>query len=147
MKNFYTSFKFQLKELFRCSSIHGIKYITESDRSITEKLFWLCLVLFFAISSTVSISQLWKRFQNNPTITGLDTDFIAPTIPLPTIVVCPNVTYDDAAVSTNIETVTNHNKNFEQQHHSILKGLPSLNYKNFMELSKYTAKIGSNMVN
>lgn len=38
--------------------------------------------------------SLWEKFQTNPTITGLDTDFHNQNVVFPTTVVCPEAAFD-----------------------------------------------------
>lgn len=65
-----TSFKYQTKEFFDNSTLHGIRYIAEEGRAFFEKFIWFCLVSVGAVAAFVIIGTLWEKFQTNPTITG-----------------------------------------------------------------------------
>lgn len=65
-----TSVKYQTKEFFDNSTLHGIRYIAEEGRAFFEKFMWFCLVSTGAVAAFVIIGTLWEKFQTNPTITG-----------------------------------------------------------------------------
>lgn len=65
-----TSFLYQTKEFFNNSTLHGVRYIAESDRPFGERLMWFCFTVIGLISALVIIVSLWEKFQTNPTITG-----------------------------------------------------------------------------
>lgn len=65
-----TSVKYQTKEFFDNSTLHGIRYIAEEGRAFFEKFIWFCLVSVGAVAAFVIIGTLWEKFQTNPTITG-----------------------------------------------------------------------------
>lgn len=61
---------------------------------------WFCCVSVGAIATIIIIVSLWGKFQTNPTITGLDTDFHSWDVPFPAITLCDvdeahNETYID----------------------------------------------------
>jgi amiloride-sensitive sodium channel len=84
----HTSFFYQIKEFFANSTLHGIRYIAEQGRPFGEKFMWFVFVIIGAIAAFIIINSLWEKFQTNPTITGLDTDFHNEQIIFPTVVVC-----------------------------------------------------------
>lgn len=61
---------------------------------------WFCFTTIGAIAALVIIFSLWEKFQTNPTITGLDTDFHNQRIIFPIVMVCPHVAYDSEKVKT-----------------------------------------------
>lgn len=65
-----TNLKYQTKEFFSNSTLHGVRYIAEEGRSLGEKLMWFSFVAIGAVASSVIIASLWEKFQTNPTITG-----------------------------------------------------------------------------
>lgn len=65
-----TSLKYQTKEFFNNSTLHGVRYIAEKGRSFGEKFMWFCFVSIGAVAAFVIIGSLWEKFQTNPTITG-----------------------------------------------------------------------------
>lgn len=65
-----TSLKYQTKEFFNNSTLHGVRYMAEKGRPFGEKFMWFCLVAIGAVAAFVIIGSLWEKFQTNPTITG-----------------------------------------------------------------------------
>lgn len=65
-----TSLLYQTKEFFNNSTLHGVRYIAESNRPFGERLMWFCFTVIGLISALVIIVSLWEKFQTNPTITG-----------------------------------------------------------------------------
>lgn len=55
---------------------------------------WFCFTATGAVAALIIIVSLWEKFQTNPTITGLDTDFHNQQVIFPTIIVCPEKPYD-----------------------------------------------------
>lgn len=49
---------------------------------------WFACVVVGTVATTVVIFNLWEKFQTNPTITGLDTNFHNFDVPFPSITVC-----------------------------------------------------------
>lgn len=96
-KLFKTSLVYQTKEFFNNSTLHGVRYIAENGRPFGEKFMWFCFVLIGVIAALIIIFSLWEKFQTNPTITGLDTDFHNQQV-FPTVVVCPVDPYDEEKV-------------------------------------------------
>lgn len=65
-----SSVKYQTKEFFNNSTLHGVRYIAEKGRAFGEKFMWFCFVSIGAVAAFVIIGSLWEKFQTNPTITG-----------------------------------------------------------------------------
>lgn len=97
-KLFKTSLVYQTKEFFNNSTLHGVRYIAENGRPFGEKFMWFCFVLIGVIAALIIIFSLWEKFQTNPTITGLDTDFHNQQVIFPTVVVCPVDPFDEEKV-------------------------------------------------
>lgn len=64
------SLLYQTREFFNNSTLHGVRYIAESDRPFGERFMWFCFTTIGFISALVIIFSLWEKFQTNPTITG-----------------------------------------------------------------------------
>ncbi|XP_030761660.1 acid-sensing ion channel 1-like [Sitophilus oryzae] len=95
-KRISTSYKYlkiswtvQVREFFEYSTLHGVKYIAEHGRPFLERFLWFVCVLIGAVATVVVIFSLWEKFQTNPTITGLDTDFHNWEVPFPAVILCP----------------------------------------------------------
>lgn len=59
---------------------------------------WLCFIVTGIIAAIWIILDLWEKFQTNPTITGLDTDFHNQLLIFPTVMVCPVKAYDSEVI-------------------------------------------------
>lgn len=70
MRLFRRSFLYQTKEFFNNSTLHGVRYIAETNRPFAERGIWFCLTAIGFIAALVIIVSLWEKFQTNPTITG-----------------------------------------------------------------------------
>lgn len=67
-----SSVKYQTKEFFNNSTLHGVRYMAEKGRAFGEKFMWFCFVSIGAVAAFVIIGSLWEKFQTNPTITGIN---------------------------------------------------------------------------
>ena len=65
-----TSIRYQTKEFFNNSTLHGVRYIGEKQRPFGERLMWFIFTMTGFIAALVIIASLWEKFQTNPTITG-----------------------------------------------------------------------------
>lgn len=92
---FWNSLVYQTKEFFNNSTLHGVRYIAEEGRPFGERFMWFCFTASGAIAAFIIIANLWEKFQTNPTITGLDTDFHNQQVIFPTVDVCLEVPYDE----------------------------------------------------
>lgn len=52
---------------------------------------WFICVNVSAVAAMIIIVSLWEKFQTNPTITGLDTDFHNWDVAFPAITVCQRI--------------------------------------------------------
>ncbi|XP_031341381.1 sodium channel protein Nach-like [Photinus pyralis] len=55
------------------------------------RVMWFCCVSIGAVTTMVIIVSLWEKFQTNPTITGLDTDFHNWDLAFPAVTLCQSV--------------------------------------------------------
>lgn len=100
LRLFWTSLVYQTKEFFNNSTLHGVRYIAEEGRPFGERFMWFCFTTTGAVAAFIIIANLWEKFQTNPTITGLDTDFHNQQVIFPTINVCPLMAYDENRTRT-----------------------------------------------
>ncbi|PNF31312.1 hypothetical protein B7P43_G11545 [Cryptotermes secundus] len=98
-----TSWTYQTQEYFNNSTLHGVQYIREEGRPFYEKFMWFCFTSVGGVVSLIIIASLWEKFQTNPTITGLDTDFHNWDVPFPTVSLCPNDPVNNTAITEYIE--------------------------------------------
>lgn len=122
------SLLYQTKEFFENSTLHGVRYIAEEGRPFFERFMWFSFVATGAVAAIVIIFSLWEKFQTNPTITGLDTDFHNQEVIFPTVMVCPEVPYDEKEVSdVALVTLANYEAGSEQ-YEPFLKLLTQMSY-------------------
>uniref|UniRef100_A0A182J395 Uncharacterized protein n=1 Tax=Anopheles atroparvus TaxID=41427 RepID=A0A182J395_ANOAO len=129
------SFIIQTKEFFDNSTLHGVRYIAEEGRPFFERFMWFCFVTFGFIAAVVIIFSLWEKFQTNPTITGLDTDFHNQQVIFPTVLVCPTAPYDDEAVRKVAYQVLGGYEQGSEVYEPFLKLMTQLSYANIREVA------------
>ncbi|XP_054729475.1 sodium channel protein Nach [Anastrepha obliqua] len=131
---FRRSLILQTKEFFQNSTLHGVRYIAESGRPVGEKFMWFCFTTIGAVTALVIIMSLWEKFQTNPTITGLDTDFHNQNVVFPTTVICPEVPFDhEKAYDWAYKTLSNYDHPTATMIAPFLEVLTSLNFENVNE--------------
>ncbi|CAG5040036.1 unnamed protein product [Parnassius apollo] len=64
---------------------------------------WFSFTAIGAIASCIIIVSLWEKFQTNPTITGLDTDFHNWDVPFPAVTICDVNPVDEELLQEYIE--------------------------------------------
>ncbi|XP_055522415.1 sodium channel protein Nach-like [Wyeomyia smithii] len=129
-----SSLLYQTKEFFKNSTLHGVRYIAEEGRPFMEKFMWFCFVVTGAVAAIIIIFSLWEKFQTNPTITGLDTDFHNQEVIFPTVMVCPTEPYDEKSVQElAFITLANYEDNSEQ-YEPLLRLLTQLTYERIAEV-------------
>ncbi|KAG5682787.1 hypothetical protein PVAND_012118 [Polypedilum vanderplanki] len=127
-----TSLKYQTKEFFDNSTLHGVRYIKEQGRPFGEKFIWFCLVSIGAIAAFVIIGSLWEKFQTNPTLTGLDTDFHNQQVFFPTVTICPIESFSPELLNeTAFETFARNESEHFEEFLPVLKAIPKLSYETF----------------
>ncbi|CAK1553645.1 unnamed protein product [Leptosia nina] len=102
---FATSLRHQTTEFFENSTLHGVRYIAEKGRPFCEKFMWFCFTSIGAIATCIIIVSLWEKFQTNPTITGLDTDFHNWDVPFPAVTICDRNPIDDDLLQDYIDKI------------------------------------------
>ncbi|XP_055611981.1 sodium channel protein Nach-like [Uranotaenia lowii] len=135
------SLLYQTKEYFENSTLHGVRYIAEEGRPFFEKFMWFSFVATGAVAAIIIIFSLWEKFQTNPTITGLDTDFQNQDVIFPTVMVCPLEAWDQAALSdTAYATLANYEPGSER-YEPFLEVLTKLSYGLFPEAAALSANV------
>ncbi|XP_028179101.1 pickpocket protein 28-like [Ostrinia furnacalis] len=100
-----TSLRHQTTEFFNNSTLHGVRYIAEKERPFCEKFMWFSFTAVGAVTTCIIIVSLWEKFQTNPTITGLDTDFHNWDVPFPAVTLCDVNPVDDELLQEYIESI------------------------------------------
>ncbi|CRK90740.1 CLUMA_CG004432, isoform A [Clunio marinus] len=126
-----TSLKYQTKEFFNNSTLHGVRYIAEKGRSLGEKFMWFSFVSIGAVAAFVIIGSLWEKFQTNPTITGLDTDFHNQQVIFPTVTICPMASHDSEAVNETASEIIDADDETFGEFIPVLEALPRLTFDTF----------------
>lgn len=139
---FRSSLLYQTKEFFDNSTLHGVRYIAEEGRPLLERFMWFCFVATGAVAATVIIFSLWEKFQTNPTITGLDTDFHNQEVIFPTVMVCPTAPYDEKSVQEVAYVTLANYESGSEQYEPFLQTLTKLTYG----LMDTAAKLGEKVV-
>ncbi|XP_050099386.1 sodium channel protein Nach-like [Anopheles aquasalis] len=129
------SFVLQTKEFFDNSTLHGVRYIAEDGRPFFERFMWFCFVAFGFIAAVVIIFSLWEKFQTNPTITGLDTDFHNQQVIFPTVLLCPTAPFDDEAVHRVAYQVLGGYEDGSDAYEPFLRLLTQLSYDSLREVA------------
>lgn len=74
------------------TTIHGIPYLTERRRHWTERCWWAIAIGLSVWFCGSSIQDIWIKRRDYPVTMTLSEDILPiPTIPFPTITVCPEI--------------------------------------------------------
>lgn len=103
---------------------------------------WFIFTVTGAISALVIIASLWEKFQINPTITGLDTSFQTTSLNFPTVLVCPEESYDeDAVVEVALNRLSGQNSDDTSEYEEFLRQLTSLTFENLDTFNSVIANL------
>ncbi|XP_075970520.1 sodium channel protein Nach-like isoform X1 [Anticarsia gemmatalis] len=141
------SLRHQTTEFFNNSTLHGVRYIAEKDRPFCEKFMWFSFTAVGAVTTCIIIVSLWEKFQTNPTITGLDTDFHNWDVPFPAVTICDVNPVDEELLQSYIESVWG--SEVPDKADEMLRWLATLSYRSIAderakEFLSDPALVGSN---
>ncbi|KAJ2943106.1 hypothetical protein O0L34_g18796 [Tuta absoluta] len=89
-KNKMRVVKVLITEYSSNSSIHGLKYIGDRDRTIAEKVFWLSVFLCCTSFCGLMIWRVWWKWYESPLIVSFTESMVPVTeIPFPAMTICP----------------------------------------------------------
>ncbi|KAK2576091.1 hypothetical protein KPH14_007426 [Odynerus spinipes] len=72
------------------TTLHGLKYVMDTELSYFERLFWLGIVALSSILAIGTIYMIAEEFQTYPTYTSIEsTNYRTSGIPFPSVVICP----------------------------------------------------------
>lgn len=72
------------------STIHGVKYIGERNRHISEKIFWIIFLGLSICACCYMISEIYEKWIDSPVIISLSEKFTPiKDVPFPAITICP----------------------------------------------------------
>ncbi|XP_075213735.1 sodium channel protein Nach-like [Lycorma delicatula] len=133
------SWKHQTKEFFEKSTLHGVRYIAESGRPFYERFMWFTLTTLGTVTALMIIFSLWEKFQSNPTITGLDTDFHNWDVPFPAITLCPSNSVNETQLDEYVrkqwgEDLPEEKMNYYKEY---IAQIVLLSYNNFQNIDKF----------
>ncbi|XP_045473290.1 sodium channel protein Nach-like [Harmonia axyridis] len=136
LKILKTSWKVQTQVFFENSTLHGVRYIAEKGRPFFENFMWFVCVMVGLITSIIIIFSLWEKFQTNPTITGLDTDFHSWDVAFPAITICQekpgNMTLIDDYIENKFSDIED-----KDQAKKFLELLTTLSYDNMKDIGQF----------
>ncbi|CAH2075249.1 unnamed protein product, partial [Iphiclides podalirius] len=113
------------------STLHGVCYIAEKDRPFCEKFMWFSFTAIGAVATCIIIVSLWEKFQTNPTITGLDTDFHNWDVPFPAVTICDMNPVDDDLLREYMNKVWP--SKAPENASDMLRWLSTLSYRSIVE--------------
>lgn len=95
------------------SSIHALKHLTCTQRSLSQRIFWLVAMLTSAVCFIIFLVHLLNRWERGPLFIGL-AEKSQPIwdIPFPAVTICPET-------KAKISTV-----NFTDAYHVLMEGQP-----------------------
>ncbi|XP_050536537.1 sodium channel protein Nach-like isoform X2 [Daktulosphaira vitifoliae] len=99
------SWRHQFNEFFNKSTLHGVRYIAQSDRPLHERFMWFSFLSVGIVITSIIIVSLWEKFQTSPTITGLDTDFHNWDVQFPAITICPKKPIMDEKLQEYVNSI------------------------------------------
>ncbi|XP_026475305.1 sodium channel protein Nach [Ctenocephalides felis] len=137
LRDMKTSWIYQTKEFFESSTLHGVRYIAEENRPFFEKFMWFCFTSIGAVATLIIIVSLWEKFQTNPTITGLDTDFHNWDVPFPAITICQENPFDETKLQNMINRKWPALRDDEERYEKIqvfFKKLVGMTYENMIDI-------------
>ncbi|CAH0727769.1 unnamed protein product, partial [Brenthis ino] len=133
------SLRHQTTEFFNKSTLHGVRYITEKERPFCEKFMWFSFTAIGAVATCIIIVSLWEKFQTNPTITGLDTDFHNWDVPFPAVTMCDQNPVDEELLQEYIENIWGSEPPAKAE--DMLRWLATLSYQSIAaRSSEFTTK-------
>ncbi|XP_068083962.1 pickpocket protein 28 [Anabrus simplex] len=76
------------------TSLHGLQYLGEEQRPLTERMCWLMMICASIVCCMYVIMMQWNKWQNSPVIvTFADRYTPASNIPFPAITICSEVKF------------------------------------------------------
>lgn len=103
----------RMADLFLRSKINSIAFLVQWFHYLLifswlicfcfPRFMWFICVMIGLITSIIIIFSLWEKFQTNPTITGLDTDFHTWNVAFPSITICQETPGNESSIDEFIE--------------------------------------------
>ncbi|XP_063230876.1 sodium channel protein Nach-like [Bacillus rossius redtenbacheri] len=128
------SWKYQARQFFQNSTLHGVRYIRQECRPFYERFMWFCFTLTGAISTLIIIASVWNKFQTNPTITGLDTDFHNWDVMFPAVWLCPLDSFNESQADKFIHTMWPETEEESKKYRHVAQVLANLSFTNLYSI-------------
>ncbi|EDS25726.1 pickpocket, partial [Culex quinquefasciatus] len=77
------------------SSVHGLPHLVAKERHWLERVIWAVIVVISIYCSYAVCLSTWTRYQENPTVLTLETDYRHWTYRPPAVTICPAFINDD----------------------------------------------------
>ncbi|CAL8128762.1 unnamed protein product [Orchesella dallaii] len=78
-----------VSEFFNESSLHGLKYIGQPKRHITERIFWFLAFVIGVVAASILIYAMVLRYENTPVVVSFQSEEqLIETIPFPAVTFC-----------------------------------------------------------
>ncbi|KAK2577458.1 hypothetical protein KPH14_003562 [Odynerus spinipes] len=88
LSNIRSSLKTRSREYILENSLHGVPYFADPTRPLCERGVWFVLTMASVGATIFTIITIWNKFQEEPTVTGLDTEVSDVEITFPQVFVC-----------------------------------------------------------
>ncbi|KAJ3617430.1 hypothetical protein MTP99_007153 [Tenebrio molitor] len=89
-KSFFQNVKFYFKEYCNCSSVHGLRYFVEKERTRCERIWWIAILMSCLIVCAFCISKIYDKWERNAIIINFANKGTSIfNIPFPAITICP----------------------------------------------------------
>ncbi|XP_037296672.1 pickpocket protein 28-like [Manduca sexta] len=80
----------QFEDFTKNTSLHGLRFITEREATIVEKMFWLILFLVSMGVCLYQIRNVWIKWDSSPVIVSINERLVPVSeVPFPSITICP----------------------------------------------------------
>ncbi|CAG7826654.1 unnamed protein product [Allacma fusca] len=85
----YPSCVKQFHNYCQVTTMHGIRYVAEEKRHVSEKIFWSCWCVFGISAAIYMMSKIYTRWESSPVITSVsNTNFPVTNINFPAVTIC-----------------------------------------------------------
>ncbi|KAL1139018.1 hypothetical protein AAG570_009079 [Ranatra chinensis] len=92
--------KTHVQDYCGATTIHGVQYLAEARRPITERLWWVIVFIASFCVNSYMISKIWEKWHETPVIVSFD-EKTTPVweVPFPAITICPEARFDAHALN------------------------------------------------
>ncbi|XP_069695430.1 pickpocket protein 28-like isoform X2 [Periplaneta americana] len=104
-------------EYCRNTSLHGLQYVGEQNRPMSERLFWIFAFTFCIILSFCYIAKVWEKWNDSPVIVSFsDKSTRIWEIPFPAVTICSEIKVNQTLFNYTATALSN-NRSDEQSEH------------------------------